>query len=285
MQKNDSKLSSLSWSWADLRLRDLPASPGVYKFFDGDQKLLYVGKAKSLRDRVASYRRPSSLRSSRKTKRLVKLIKRVEMTDCSTELEALILENKLLRELKPPFNVVNKRPELYRFVVVHRFLEQAEFRLTRELASDEFVWRKAYGAFKSRSLAQEAFVSLRRCLMFLQNVEARLPNAGARASKSPRFHLSFDQDSSFADWLDAFEDFLAGKSLRCLTLLKAFIEVRPELCRFRVFEIQEDIKILRQFYKKGPRQNYRLSQKFDLQSALISQHELDDYLTRYRYEI
>ena len=81
---------------------ELPEDPGVYKFFDDDFELLYVGKAKNLKNRVSSY---FSKGETRKQRSLRNQIKYVDLIITKTESDALILEQSLIRKHKPPYNV------------------------------------------------------------------------------------------------------------------------------------------------------------------------------------
>lgn len=85
----------------------LPERPGVYRFFDGDGRLLYVGKAKSLRQRVGSYL-TNSAGHSRKTLDLIRHVRRVTAEECGSELEAALCEAEAIRRLKPPYNRLGK---------------------------------------------------------------------------------------------------------------------------------------------------------------------------------
>lgn len=85
-------------------LEALPEEPGIYRFLTRDQTVLYVGKAKNLRRRVATYFRPSSARDTRRDARL-REIHRVEITPTGSELEALIRESQEIARGRPPWNV------------------------------------------------------------------------------------------------------------------------------------------------------------------------------------
>ena len=87
------------------KLDDLPDRPGVYLYRNAEGKLLYVGKAKSLRSRVRSYFQPSVQHPPR-TARLVTEVADVEFVIVNTELEALILESNFIKRERPPFNVL-----------------------------------------------------------------------------------------------------------------------------------------------------------------------------------
>ncbi len=84
----------------------LPNSPGVYKFYD-DESIIYVGKAKDLRKRVSSYFTKQA-ELNRKTQKLVSEIKYVEITVVNTEFDSLLLENSLIKENQPKFNILLK---------------------------------------------------------------------------------------------------------------------------------------------------------------------------------
>ena len=84
------------------RKNDLPKLPGVYKFYDEKNKILYIGKAKNLSNRLKSY---LSISKDRKKNELIDKIKFLEIFLTKTESDALLLEQNLIRKLKPPFNI------------------------------------------------------------------------------------------------------------------------------------------------------------------------------------
>ncbi|BDU73807.1 UvrABC system protein C [Mesoterricola silvestris] len=96
------------------KLADLPTRPGVYLYRDKEANLLYVGKAKVLRNRVKSYFQSKHLDA--KTRRLVSRIWDLEFIVCETELEALVLENNLIREHRPPYNIMLRDDKSYPYV-------------------------------------------------------------------------------------------------------------------------------------------------------------------------
>ena len=96
------------------KLADLPLRPGCYLYRDEGGNLLYVGKAKVLRNRVKSYFQQKHLDA--KTRRLVARIWDVELIVCESELEALVLENNLIKEHWPPFNILLRDDKSYPYV-------------------------------------------------------------------------------------------------------------------------------------------------------------------------
>jgi excinuclease ABC subunit C len=97
------------------KLDELPMQPGVYRFFDKDGFLLYIGKATQLRSRVQSYFRESTDLSNAK-KLMVSNIADIQITVVDNEPEALLLETTLIKKHKPPFNVVMKDDKNFQYI-------------------------------------------------------------------------------------------------------------------------------------------------------------------------
>jgi excinuclease ABC subunit C len=97
----------------------LPVEPGIYKFIGEDEKVLYVGKAKNIRSRVSSYFIQNKLTSSRLlllTKRAVK----IEYTIVKNQYDALLLENQLIKQLKPRYNILLKDDKTYPYLCIKK---------------------------------------------------------------------------------------------------------------------------------------------------------------------
>ncbi len=99
-----------------LRLtRDLPRAPGTYRFVDKDGRILYVGKADRLRERVRSHF-VASADHARKVRQAVRLVERIDWDETCTPLEAVVREQQLILEHRPPCNLHGGRPENYAYV-------------------------------------------------------------------------------------------------------------------------------------------------------------------------
>ena len=96
----------------------IPAHPGVYKYFNAANELIYVGKAKHLRKRVSSYF--SKTLTNYKTAELVRRIHRIEFTIVNSEQDAFFLENSLIKEYQPLFNINLKDDKSYPFIVIKK---------------------------------------------------------------------------------------------------------------------------------------------------------------------
>ncbi|SDE58615.1 excinuclease ABC subunit UvrC [Riemerella columbipharyngis] len=100
----------------ELQLKTLPSDPGVYIYYDKDGKILYVGKAKNLKKRVLSYFNKTP--AGYKTKILVKKIHRLETTIVPSEYDALLLENNLIKEYQPFYNMMMKDDKSYPWICI-----------------------------------------------------------------------------------------------------------------------------------------------------------------------
>jgi excinuclease ABC subunit C len=95
----------------------LPDSPGVYRFYNKEEILIYVGKAKSLKKRVASYFNKQS-QYNRKTEKLASEIVNIEYTIAPTEFDALLLENNLIKQNQPKYNILLKDDKTFPYLCI-----------------------------------------------------------------------------------------------------------------------------------------------------------------------
>jgi len=98
-------------------IAQLPDSPGVYRFFNKEDTIIYVGKAKSLKKRVSSYFNKQS-QYNRKTEKLVSEIKSIEFTLAETEFDALLLENNFIKQHQPKYNILLKDDKSFPFLCI-----------------------------------------------------------------------------------------------------------------------------------------------------------------------
>ena len=96
----------------------MPSEPGVYQFFNKEDKIIYIGKAKNLKKRIASYFQKNV--GSRKTKNLVKNIHEIKHIVVSTESDALLLENSLIKKYQPKYNILLRDDKTYPWIVIKK---------------------------------------------------------------------------------------------------------------------------------------------------------------------
>ena len=100
-----------------LLLPTLPEDPGVYRYFDESDTIIYIGKAKNLKNRISSYF-TNQKNQDTKTRRLVQQIRRVEFTIVHSEFDALLLENTLIKQFQPKYNILLRDDKTYPFLCI-----------------------------------------------------------------------------------------------------------------------------------------------------------------------
>jgi len=154
----------------------VPTQPGVYKYFDVNHKLLYVGKAKNLRKRVSSYFTKTQV--SNKTKELVRRIHSIDFTIVSSEQDAFLLENSLIKQSKPVFNIDLKDDKTYPFIVIKKEPFPRVFLTRRKLADGS----QYLGPFTSVAKVRELIDFIRQNIP-LRNCKLHLSEANIAKGK------------------------------------------------------------------------------------------------------
>lgn len=144
-------------------LKQATQSPGIYQMFAADGKILYVGKARNLKKRLASYFRTSGLPI--KTQALVAKIHNIELTITRTETEALLLEQNLIKALKPPYNILLRDDKSYPFL---HFSDHAWPALTIKRARHQRGAGQWFGPYPSASSVRDTLQLLYRVFQLRQ---------------------------------------------------------------------------------------------------------------------
>ena len=149
------------------KLPELPAEPGVYLLKDAGGRVLYVGKAKSLRPRVASYFQPAAdLLASRGPeieKMIASLVADVEVLVCDSEVDALLRENRLIKDIQPRFNERLKDDKTFPYLQIRTGEDYPRVEVTREPLAEGV---KLYGPFVSVADLRAAVPLLQRVFLF-----------------------------------------------------------------------------------------------------------------------
>ncbi len=137
-------------------LKKLPKEPGVYQYFDENGKLLYVGKAKNLNNRVKSYwflTPPIRPKHSLATRigRMLSQAKYLDYIVVNSEEDALILENSLIKQLKPKYNILLRDDKTYPYIAIDESQDFPRFEITRKVLKGGKI--KYYGPFPSGAKA------------------------------------------------------------------------------------------------------------------------------------
>ncbi len=156
------------------KLKNLPVAPGVYLHKDEAGKIIYVGKAKNLRNRVRSYFQ-SGRGHDRKTRELVKRIADLEFIVTDTEVEALVLESNLIKQHKPRFNVLLKDDKQYPHLKLTINEPFPRVMITRKVNRDGALY---FGPFLPASLARRTIDLINRTFQLRTcdiEIDGRLP--------------------------------------------------------------------------------------------------------------
>jgi len=141
------------------KISQFPLCPGVYFMKDSNDNIIYVGKSKQLRNRVQSYFYKNK-DHSKKVEKLVKAVKDIEYIITDTELEALILECKLIQDLKPIFNRKMKTPESYVYIKITKKNDLDTISISNVIKSNNQE-ATYYGPFMNRYRVEEALDALK----------------------------------------------------------------------------------------------------------------------------
>ncbi|ARR00470.1 excinuclease ABC subunit UvrC [Campylobacter porcelli] len=129
-------------------LKSLPNSPGIYQYFDKNAKLLYVGKAKNLKNRVKSYFNADATPNSNLSPRIAKMISQavhIEWITTQSEQDALILENSFIKQLHPKYNILLRDDKTYPYICLDLNSDFPRFEITRKVLKGSNI--KYFGPF------------------------------------------------------------------------------------------------------------------------------------------
>jgi len=161
----------------NLNLKDIPTEPGVYFMKSSSDEIIYIGKAKNLKERVSTYFRHND-NHSYKIKRLLSSVRNLEFNITDSELSALILESKMIKKHKPRFNTAIKRFRFHPFLKLDVQNDFPKLSSVYEIENDGAYY---YGPFMSKGTVRHIYKSiyenfkLRKCEE--KNIKASLKNS------------------------------------------------------------------------------------------------------------
>ena len=101
----------------EIQLKTIPSAPGVYQYFDTEGNIIYVGKAKKLKNRVSSYFNKIKF-ENRKTQVMVQKVESLKTIQLNSEIDALLLENSLIKKYQPRYNIQLKDDKTYPWICI-----------------------------------------------------------------------------------------------------------------------------------------------------------------------
>lgn len=234
----------------------MPNEPGIYKYYGSNGKLIYIGKAKQIRKRISSYF--TSKDQSLKTKELVKQIKKIDFTIVPSEHDALLLENALIKQFKPRFNIELKDDKTYPFIVIKNEPFPRVF-LTRRKINDGSLYFGPYTSIHAvRDLLEliKQTIPLRTCHLNLSQhaiqkkkykvcLEYHLGNCKAPC-------VSNQSTDEYNNGIEQVKHLLRGN---LTSIINEYKKVQKELIEELAFEkaslIQHKINALQQYKSKS----------------------------------
>lgn len=225
-------------------LPTVPLDPGVYRFYDRTGNVIYVGKAKRLRRRLAQYRLVTAQRKHRRMRAILQRARQVDFTVCASHLDACLLEIQLIQDLRPRCNIAGAYSFLYPYIGMRREGGVLGFAFSTKLEHLESY--EVFGAFRSRETAGAAFFSLMKLLTYVGH-RAPMKRPDGVPERKGSFFFSFHRLSP--SWDDAWRSFFEGKSREALEMLVLSL-LENIGARTRPAEFQEKINSLRVFWEE-----------------------------------
>ncbi|NJB36905.1 excinuclease ABC subunit UvrC [Croceivirga sp. JEA036] len=248
----------------DIQLSTLPNSPGVYQFYDKDDKILYVGKAKNLKKRVSSYF--TKTHDSGKTRVLVKKIVTIKHIVVATENDALLLENSLIKKNRPRYNVLLRDDKTYPWICIKNERFPRIFP-TRRLIKDGSEYFGPYTSMKTvRTLLEliKSVYPLRTCNYDLSKDKIE----SGKYKKCLEFHLGnckapCEDLQSFAEYdrqINDIRQIIKGNFKSSLAYFKQQMKNYAAEMEFeKAQQIKEKIDVLENYQAKSTIVNPRIS--------------------------
>jgi excinuclease ABC subunit C len=208
-------------------LKNIPSSPGIYRMYDANSVIIYVGKAKNLKKRVNSYF--SGKAKDSKTIRLVRQIDYVEVTVVNSDYEAYILESNLIKRHRPKYNILFKDDKAYPYIVVsgHKFPKVYGYR-GKKNKTDTY-----YGPYVSLSSVKDTLALLqkifrvRQCKDSFFNARTR-PCLQYQIKRCTAPCVGYIDQNEYAREVEALTAFLTGNLNDVLALVGERMEVASE---------------------------------------------------------
>jgi excinuclease ABC subunit C len=240
----------------DLQVKTVPGKPGVYKYFSKDGVIIYVGKAKNLKKRVSSYFVKNQ--SDAKTRILVQKIARLEYIVVDTELDALLLENNLIKKYQPRYNIQLKDDKTYPWICIKKEPFPRVFP-TRRIVKDGSKYIGPYPSGKTMhtmlNLVKDLF-PLRTCRLDLKEDKI---NAG-KFKECLEYHIGNckapcigkEQSDAYDDYITQIEKILNGDIKDVVRSLKLRMTFLSDEFRFEeAQEIKEQLASMENYQSKS----------------------------------
>jgi len=248
----------------NIQLSALPTGPGVYQFYDSNERILYVGKAKNLKKRVSSYFNKNH--EYGKTRVLVKKIKAIKHIVVPTESDALLLENNLIKELRPRYNVLLKDDKSYPWLCLknERF---PRFFPTRRVIKDGSEYFGPYTSMKTVRVLLDLIKSVYPLRTCNYDLSAEKINAG-KYKVCLEYHLGnckgpcegYQTITEYDRQIEDIREIVKGNFKSSLSYFKGQMKALAEEMKFEEAQkIKDKIDVLENYQSKSTIVNPKIS--------------------------
>jgi len=259
-------------------LRELPEAPAVYLFTDETGGVLYVGKAKNVRRRLAQYRNASRRKAHRKMREIVRVAYALEVRPVDSEAAALLRENELIREHRPEFNVDGAYDFLYPAIGSRSSGDQLWLCFSSRPEAHDELGLHWHGSFRPRWRAREAFDALVSLCDRIGHLEPKSRLPALPAVRGTRFVALRRMGPGWEPLIRAFFD---GESDALLTrLFDTSLEKRG--ARMEAASVQAELESLRAFYNEDALRLRDARLRVDWPGSFVSQGDRDALFIRAR---
>ena len=223
------------------KLDELPEQPGCYQMLDEKGGILYVGKALVLRQRVRSYFQPAAVHVPR-IQEMVGKVRDITWWVTRTEMEALILENDLIKRNQPRYNVMLKDDKQYPYIKVNWQNDFPKVELVRQMVDDG---ARYYGPFTGARAVYQTLEGLRRVFPYL-DCERKIDGQDARACLYYDMKLcggpciGAQNRAEYREGIQQFMDFMEGETDDALARLEKQMQNAAELFNFELAAVYRD---------------------------------------------
>ena len=234
----------------------MPSEPGVYQFFNKEDKIIYIGKAKNLKKRVSSYFQKNI--GSRKTKNLVKNISEIKHIVVSSESDALLLENSLIKKYQPKYNILLRDDKTYPWIVIKNE-PFPRVLTTRRVEKDGSEYFGPFTSYKTVRTIMDIFsnlYSLRTC-----HYDLREKNVLEKKYKvCLEYHIGnclggcegHQEEKDYNIYISNIRDFLKGNLSSSINYFKNEMKISSKLLHFEKAQAaKEKIERLENYQSKS----------------------------------
>ena len=240
----------------EIQLKTIPVSPGVYEYYDKEDKILYVGKAKNLKKRVASYFTKNH--ENAKTRILVKKIVSIKHIVVDTETDALLLENNLIKKYQPRYNIMLKDDKTYPWICIKKERFPRIF-MTRRVIKDGSEY---FGPFTNVKIIHALFYlideiySVRTYKYDIGRTKSNYSNyIGSlehQIKSKKKLDSSVQSEQDYISDIDDVRDIVKGKFKRSVDKLNNLMISFAKKMRFEeAQQIKEKIEALKNYQAKS----------------------------------